>query len=252
MSRDLENVIALHHTLVSLEEARRQLNEIPDWMSELHAEHTAIRLEIEELEAKADEAGQQRRAAEAAIEDAQEKLKRYQQQINAVTTQREYGALLSEIDAVKNQIAGEEEQGIAALEGAEAARKEAEEKRASFQELDDRYSSELAKWEAEKPSVAERVAALEAEETEARKAVPRPIASLFERIRDRSAGVALAAVRIMERPGGKGPREWHCAVCNYRVRPQAVVDIRNNSAIVQCDGCKRILYLEEQNENGTV
>ncbi|MEM7049469.1 MAG: hypothetical protein AAF604_07415 [Acidobacteriota bacterium] len=248
MTRDLDNIIALHKTLTAVEGARRRLEEIPDWMRELHEEHTAVRSEIEEFEANAEEAGQKRRLAEAAIADAQEKLKRYQEQINSVTTQREYGALLTEIDAVKELIAGEEELGLEALEAAESARQTVEEKRSDFQELDDRYSAGIEQWESEKPSVAEELAKLQSEEAEIRERLPRPSISLFERIRERGAGIALAAVRIMERPGGKGPREWHCSLCNYRVRPQVVVDIRNNSGINQCDSCKRILFVEEENE----
>ncbi len=68
---------------------------------------------------------------------------------------------------------------------------------------------------------------------------------MFDRILDRYPGGALAPVRSIERPG-KGQREWHCGACNYRVRPQAVVEIRNGSNLVQCDSCKRILYLEAE------
>ena len=63
---------------------------------------------------------------------------------------------------------------------------------------------------------------------------------------DRYPGGALASVRLIERPGSKGQREWHCAACNYRVRPQTVVEIRNGSGLVQCDSCKRILFLEAE------
>jgi predicted nucleic acid-binding Zn-ribbon protein len=32
------------------------------------------------------------------------------------------------------------------------------------------------------------------------------------------------------------------------VRPQSVVEIRNGTGLVQCDSCKRILYLEPEVE----
>ncbi|HYN19357.1 MAG TPA: C4-type zinc ribbon domain-containing protein, partial [Thermoanaerobaculia bacterium] len=73
----------------------------------------------------------------------------------------------------------------------------------------------------------------------------KPMASQFERILERYPGGALASVRLIARPG-KAQREWHCAACNYRVRPQSIVEIRNGSSIVQCDSCKRILYLEAE------
>lgn len=244
MTRILDTIVELQATLSELQAARERLAGIPDWMRELHDEHAAERAAIEELEAAAEEATRERREAEAAIEDAQEKLKRYQQQINSVTTQREYGALLQEIDTVKEQIRQGEETGLAAMERTDESRRLATEKRESFRELDERYHGELEKWEAEKPQVAAQVESLAGRAEQLRQQVPRPQLMLFERLLERSGGQALAPIRAIERPGS-GPREWHCAGCNFRVRPQVVVAIQNHGSIEQCDSCKRVLYLED-------
>lgn len=244
MSRHLDTIVELQDTLTRLTAVREKLSGIPDWMQELHAEHAAERAAIEALDTAAEQAATERREAESAIADAQEKLQRYQQQINAVTTTREYGALLQEIDHVKSQIRTNEEQGLAALERQDEARKAAADKRESFAELDQRYAAELARWEAEKPSVATEAAELEQRAATLREQIPRPHLMLFDRLYDRFGGQALAPVRELESPG-RGPRAWHCGACNYRVRPQVVVEIRNTGSLVQCDSCKRILYLEE-------
>lgn len=244
MSRHLDTIVELQDTLTRLSAVRERLSGIPDWMRELHAEHAAEREAIEALESAAAQAASERREAEGAIADAQEKLQRYQQQINAVTTTREYGALLQEIDHVKSQIRTGEEQGLAALERQDEARRVAAEKRASFADLDQRYATELARWEAEKPAVAAEAADLEQRAAALRERIARPHLSLFDRLFQRFGGQALAPVRQLEAPG-RGPRAWHCGACNYRVRPQVVVEIRNTGSLVQCDSCKRILYLEE-------
>jgi uncharacterized protein len=247
MPRDLDTVVALQHTLTALDDAREKLAGIPDWMRELHDEHSARLAEIAALEQSAEDAADRRRVAEAAIADAQEKLKRYQQQINSVTTQREYGALLQEIDNVKQQIAGGEEAGLSALELYDRLQRELGEQREGFRELDERYGHELERWEAEKPAVATQAAELEGRAEELRKDVPRPLLSQFRRIREHLGGSALAPIHVIERTG-RGPREWHCGACNYRVRPQVVVEIRSSGNLVQCDSCKRILYLEDEVE----
>jgi hypothetical protein len=186
-----------------------------------------------------------RRAVEAAIADGQEKLKKFQQQINKVSTQREYGALLQEIDTAKALITTSEEQAFSSLERFDQTQRDLAAKREDFKELDQRYAAEQTRWEGEKPAVAERVAELEAQIAGFKEKLPRGLFAQFERIRERHGGTALAAIKLLERPGGKGPREWHCGACNYRVRPQVVVEIRNSSDLVQCDSCKRILYLPE-------
>jgi predicted nucleic acid-binding Zn-ribbon protein len=242
MNQNLDNIVELQDALTQLKEAEGRLSGIPEWMRELHDEHEARKREIEALEAAAEDAARDRRAAEAAVADSQEKLKKYQQQINKVSNQREYGALLQEIDTVKSQISGSEETAFAALERAEKAQKELEEKRESFRELQERYAAELSRWESEKPGIARQVEDLRVRVADLKQRVPRGFLSVFERLLARYPAGALAEVRLMERPGGR-QREWHCVACNYRVRPQVVVEIRNGSGLVQCDSCKRILVI---------
>jgi predicted nucleic acid-binding Zn-ribbon protein len=244
MNQNLQNVLELQDALTQLREAEHRLQGIPDWMRELHDEHERRKTEIQALEGAAEEMARDRRTAEAAVQDAQEKLKKYQQQINRVSTQREYGALLQEIDTVKGQISGQEEAAFSSLERYEQTQKELAALRESFREVEERYAAELARWEAEKPGVARQAEDLRARIADLKGRLPRGITSQFERIHDRYPSGAVAPVRPIERPG-RGQREWHCVACNYRVRPQSVVEIRNGSSLVQCDACKRILYLEE-------
>ena len=244
MPGPLESVVALQTTLNDLASARERLHGIPDWMRELHEEHAAYQRQIEELEEAIADAGSERRAAEGEVSEAREKLKRYQQQINAVNNQREYGALLQEIDTVKRQISEGEERGLAALERADQLQQQLTEKRDGFRELDERYHGELARWEAQKPEVASQVAALEAREETLRSGLPRPVLSHFDRLRTRLAGAAVAPVRKTDR-SGKGAAMWHCGACNYRVRPQVVVEVANSGSLVHCESCQRILYIED-------
>jgi predicted nucleic acid-binding Zn-ribbon protein len=245
MNQNLQNILGLQVALTQLREAEQRLHGIPDWMRELHDEHERRKTEIQALEGVAEEAARQRRTAEAAVQDAQEKLKKFQQQINRVSTQREYGALLQEIDTVKGQISGQEEAAFSSLERSEQTQKELAALRESFRDIEERYAAELSRWEAEKPAVARQVEELRARIADLKGRLPRGVTSQFERIYDRYSSSAVAPVRPIERPG-KGQREWHCVACNYRVRPQSVVEIRNGSSLVQCDACKRILYLEEE------
>jgi predicted nucleic acid-binding Zn-ribbon protein len=242
MNQTLDAIVELQDALTQLKDAEERLSGIPDWMRELHDEHEARKREIEALDQAAEAATRDRRTAEAAVADAQEKLKKYQQQINKVSNQREYGALLQEIDTVKSQISTSEEAAFAALERSETAARELAAKRESFRELEERYAAELAKWESEKPGIARQAEELRGRVMDLKGRVPRHLLSVFERLLVRYPVGALAEVRLIERPGAR-QREWHCAACNYRVRPQVVVEIRNGSGLVQCDSCKRILVI---------
>ena len=245
MNQNLQNTLELQAALSRLREAEERLQGIPDWMRELHDEHETRKGEIQTLEETAEEMARQRRTAESAVQDAQEKLKKYQQQINRVSTQREYGALLQEIDTVKGQISSQEEAAFSSLEHYEQAQKDLAALRERFREVEERYAAEMARWDSEKPEIARQAEDLRGRISDLKQRLPRNLVSQFERILERYPAGAVAPVRIIERPG-RGQREWHCAACNYRVRPQVVVEIRDGSTLVQCDACKRILFLEEQ------
>lgn len=242
MNSPLDSIVTLQTTLTRLAQVEARLNGIPDSMRELHEQHSARQAEIEALEEVAAEAGKERRGAEAAIADTQEKLKHFQQQISLVRTQREYAAILQEIDTAKASVKGLEEQAMQALERETKAQSELEAQRDAFRELDLAYAAELKRWEAEKPSVAEEAAALKSQARELESHIPPALLTRFNRLLSRARGDALAPIRLAERVG-KGPQIWSCGACNFRVRPQVVVEIRNQGAILECDSCKRILFI---------
>lgn len=239
----LRTLRRLQQALDDLKRAERQLAGVPDWMEELHGQHSARLAEIAAVEEAADEAARNRRKAEAAIQDAAEKLKHFQQQVSMVRTQREYSALLTEIDTVKASIKTLEEQALAGMEGYEDAQKRLTEERSAFTDLDGRYQDALQKWQSERPAVEQQAETLRAEVKQLRADLPRTVLALFDRVHEKRRGDAVAPLR----KSGTGPSQiWHCAACNYRVRLQVVADIRGRGSLVQCEGCRRFLYVEEE------
>ena len=244
MPATLDAIVNLQTTLNELAAANQRLHSIPDWMQELHEEHSGRQAEIDAVAEAAEAADRERREAEAATTDAEERLKHYQQQISRVSTQREYGALLKEIDTVKGLIRDAEQKALEALEKNEESLKQLEEQREAFRDLDGRYQAELAKWESEKPAVAAAIDELKQRCKELRDQVPRPVLTLFDRIYERYDGQALSRVRQLE--AIRGNTMWHCEACSFNVRPQIVVEIKTGGRLNHCDSCKRILYWDEE------
>lgn len=242
-TQPLHVLVRLQRALDELRRAERQLAGVPDWMEELHGQHAARLQEIATVEEAAEEAAQNRRRAEGAIQDAAEKLKHFQQQISLVRTQREYSALLTEIDAVKASIKSLEEQALAGMEGYEEAQGRLAEERTAFVDLDGRYREALARWEAERPAVEQQAETLRAEVRQLRAELPKNVLALFDRVHERRHGDAVAPLR---KSVTAGAQIWHCAACNYRVRLQVVADIRGRGSLVQCEGCRRFLHVEEE------
>lgn len=240
MSDPLKRLIKYDRVARELAAVRTLLAGVPEDMRSLHDEHTAASAGLAGLEAIELEAQKRRMAAETAIAEAQEKLRKYQAQVSQVRNQREYAALLTEIDGAKTAIRRSEEETLAALEAAEKATADLTARRGDFAGIEDRYRAGLAEWEQRKPEVARRAADLDAAAAELRGGLPKSILAQYERIAERYRGAALSALRRAEMPGTGGV--WFCSTCNFQVRPQVAVEIRVRGTIVQCEGCRRFLY----------
>ena len=243
MSDPLRRLLDFHRLSRDLAAARELLGGVPDDMRALHDEFTAERAALDALEGAALDAKKKRIAAEGAVADAQERLRKFQQQVSRVRNQREYGALLHEIDGAKNDVKRYEEETLAALEAAESTARDLESRRAAFADLESRYATGLSAWEARKPEVARQADDLAARSDAARGELPKPVVAQYERIAARYRGLALSLLRRQEGPGTQS--FWFCSTCNYQIRPQVAVEIHTRGTIVQCEGCKRFLSAED-------
>jgi hypothetical protein len=244
MPRELDSLVQLQIALKEADTARRQLAGIPDSMREIHDQHRLHVETMSRLEAQIEIDERERRSAEMAAGDASAKLGQYQEQINRVTTQREYGALLKEIDAVKSKASTHEDEALGILERIESARRELEQARGEFAGLDQRYKEMLEQWEQERPQVAARLEDVERDIKRLQSLLPGQMLRQFEILYRRLDGDTLATVSKMA-AAPRGPVVWHCSVCNYRVRPQMIVEIKTNGALVQCERCHRFLRVED-------
>jgi predicted nucleic acid-binding Zn-ribbon protein len=239
----LHAIVELQQALDEMRSAEELLAGVPDWMRELHEQHSTRQADIDSLEAEIEGLRQERRVHESESADYSEKVKHYQEQISQVRNQREYGALLQEIDSAKEQIRTLEEKALAAMESQEEIQLRLGEEKENFRELDEQHAAGLKKWAAEKPGVEQQAEKLRDRIGVLRERISGNLLSQFERISERYGGQALAPVQKIDR--SKGPSMWHCGACNYRVRPQSVVLVQTQGSVELCDSCKRILYFAE-------
>jgi len=231
-----------HRRVRELAQESARLTGVPEEMRALHDEHAAERAALDQLAELAESAVRERVSREGQVAEAQERLRKFQQQVSRVRNQREYGALLGEIDGAKVALRGLEDGVLELLERAEAAKRELEAREAAFAALAERYAAALAEWEARKPAVAARVAELETAVAALRAELPKGVVSQYARLAERYQGEAIAVLARTERAGGTVL--WHCSSCNYHARPQAALEIRSRGVLAQCDGCRRFLVAD--------
>ena len=166
--------------------------------------------------------------------EARTRLKKYQDQLYRVSTNREYDALTVEIDMVKAR--------IDQLELQELELEEREEKLvASVEELEARHVTLSHNLEVYEKELQEKLNITVREEENLRKQrqalvaqLDRRIYSTYERVRKAKNGMAVVPVQ-----------RGACGGCHSAIPPQRVLEVRQRNKFITCEVCGRILVWDE-------
>jgi predicted nucleic acid-binding Zn-ribbon protein len=232
MNADLDALIRLHRAESDLRQAEKALAEIPTAKAALAESLAGERGRWDAAKSALDASQKARKQHETAVQDLETKRSKYKGQLMEVKTNKEYTAMLHEIEGVERDIRAREDQILAEMEQAEGLQAEAKKEEGLFKK-------EEEKWKAEGRVLDERAKALEAEvaklsalRDEVAKAVPQERLELFQRVA-RKRGDAVAEAK-----------DSRCEACHVRLRPQMFMELKRNEDIVQCPSCGRVLYYE--------
>jgi predicted nucleic acid-binding Zn-ribbon protein len=237
MVPDLDRLIRLQQLETTANDARRKIADYPERVRVLDARLQSVRDAVAAAKARLTSTLEKRRADEKDVAVVQARLAKYKDQLLEVKTNREYQAMLHEIETAQNDIRAREDRILEIMmEGDElsAAIKQSE------AELKD-AEKDIA---ADRAALDREAAALQAELTDMTalrgklvgEIEPRAL-NVFEQVSKSRKGLAVAEAR-----------NGLCTICHVRLRPQVFNEVRRNASIIQCDSCQRILYFAGETE----
>jgi predicted nucleic acid-binding Zn-ribbon protein len=229
---DLIELQEIDSRLQELEEKRGDLPEVVKRKKqELASEETTLTRYDDELK----DVLSQMRKVSGDLEDAQEKLKKYEQQLFEVRNNREYDAMTSEIENKKLEIDRLESEKSDLLSRQEVLEKNIEE----LQQTVDNLSNEFTD---KRKELDEKLKTTEKEETSLKKSranvvknVQKALMIKYERIRNAKSGLAVVPV-LRDACGG----------CSTILPPQRLNDIRSQDGLYLCESCGRMLYWKDE------
>lgn len=193
---------------------------------------------VAEGKAKLAELEKERREQELGLEMAQDELKKYQQQLYRIKTNREYDAIQAEIDAQKGRISEHEESILNIMTNSEELTETLQERRAELESLKEQNVPKWEQLEKDLSSIEEKMAI----ERDARKNVTvrldKGLLTSYERIRKGKNGLAIVAIR-----------KRACGGCFKKLPPQRIQEVRRTDKIWTCENCGRILYWDENSQS---
>ncbi|MBN2319766.1 MAG: hypothetical protein JXR49_11840 [Acidobacteria bacterium] len=231
MNPDLRNLIALQDLELSIASLQKQSSQIPNKTQILENELARIRDEHDREVARSKDLANQRRHLEGEVDMLQTKLSRLKDQLMIVKTNKEYTAMLHEIQTAEDQIRREEDKILDIMEETEnmdqllkKAEQEMLKKSAEIQE-------EIRKTTESAPKLESELARLQEEKNRVEATIGDELLARYRRIAKACKGVALAEAK-----------DELCSACHVRIRPQMYAELLQTENIYACDSCSRILF----------
>lgn len=230
MLEDLEKLVRLQHVETDLKHAEAALAAVPHSKAELEARAIEERRALDTARAALAASQKARRQYEGELQELETRRSKYKGQLMEVKTNKEYTAVLHEIEGVEREIRSREDQVLQEMERAEALAGEIKAEEALFKAAEARLKAEGQELERKAQELAQDSKRLTAERETAAAAVPEELLTMFQRVAKlRGAGVAEA-------------KDGVCQECQVKLRLQMYVDVKRNDSILQCPSCSRVLY----------
>jgi predicted nucleic acid-binding Zn-ribbon protein len=232
MNPDLEKLVHLHHVESELGRVESELADIPRIRKELASRLEADRGRLDAARATLETSQKTRKAHEAAVQDLEAKRSKYKGQLMEVKTNKEYTAMLHEIEAVEREIRSREDQILEEMERAEAVVQDVRREEATFKLVEQEAKTEGAGLDAREAKLGKDASGLQVERDKVAASVPEDSLHVYHRVAKlRGTGVAEA-------------RDGMCQACHMKLRLQIWVEVKKNEALYQCESCSRVLYYE--------
>jgi len=234
---DFANLNKLQQLDIDIRNTSVLLDDIPHQIEEIEQKSEESLQIVQDAKESLSENQKKRRDLESSLLDTKENIAKFKRQLNEVKTNKEYTALLKEIDDTTARIDSLEEQIIAEMlsaddieTGINAASKKADEIQADLAEKKDGILHE--KKEAE-----EELNNLEKEKEELLPKIPSDQMKLYNQISSQKNGIVLSPVT-----------DEFCTMCHMRVRPQMVNELIAGKEIITCENCGRILQYTKKSD----
>jgi uncharacterized protein len=232
MLPDLERLIRLQQAENHLRRVEGERAEIPRKRQEQETALSEERGRLDAAREQLDACQKARRRHEGELQDLETKRSRYKGQLMEVKTNKEYTAMLHEIESVEREVRALEDRILTEMERAESLTSEVKREEEVYKRTEEEAKVEMRALEAAGQRLQAESERLRAERDAVAATLSADVLQLFQRVA-RLRGVAVAEAR-----------NEMCQLCHVKLRPQMYVELKHNDTIQQCPACNRILYYE--------
>jgi len=226
-----KHLVRLQAVALEIREARGVVAAAPGRIEAIEARFRERNAEYVAVKERNDTLERENRERNLELGTLAESRKKFMDDLMQVQNQREYAAILKEIDTVKARISDHEDTVLANMGELETLKTDLDARASHIEEERRQVATERAAVEAEVRDAEQRIERGTAERERIESQLPAALLSTVRRVEDSRQGVFLAPVH-----------DATCQACYVRVRPQAFQEIKLGSRLHACTSCRRFLY----------
>jgi predicted nucleic acid-binding Zn-ribbon protein len=237
MNTDLTRLIRLQQLETAADDARRRIADYPVRTLVLDTRLQTSRDALTGVKTRLTTATDKRRTEEKEVAAVQTRLAKYKDQLLEVKTNREYTAMLHEIETAENDIRAREDRILEIMMESDELTAGVKKSEAELKTAEKEIAAERSKLDTELAGLQGEIDRTSSEREKLAAEIDRAVLGTFETVAKSRKGVAVAEAR-----------NGLCTICHVRLRPQVFNEVRRNTSIIQCDSCQRILYFSGEAE----
>lgn len=233
MREQLELLWELQKIDLDLKNIKDERDRYPKEMKKLDERNKIESERVQKEKEKIELLEKERKRREKHLSGEQDKIKRAEGRMSEVKTNREYQALLSEIEAIKEVNSREEEEILLVMD-------EIDELRKNILRQEKEIAITLEKIEEEKRLIQEKMVhgdTVWKRQIERRETISKQLESklfkLYNTLKEKRQGVGVVSVK-----------NETCQGCFVNIPPQMFIEVQRNNTLIRCPNCNRILYWE--------
>lgn len=234
MKEQLSFLIKLQQIDSSAARIGMKKKELPETLAKLDAAFEKTRSSFDEIRNKTDELVAQHREKEDSLKKGQEQLKKTKSRQFEVKTNKEYEAILKEIELIEAKNSQIEDQIIVLLDEIDRSRAALKTKEKDFAELSSQHENERKKVTSGIDELDAELDQIQRQTMEIRPLIKAELLKKYEAIKSISNG--LAVVRVWKEV---------CQGCHMNIPPQLYNELQKAPKLVLCPNCNRIMYWED-------
>jgi len=241
VNEDLRSLVRLQDLMQAAEAIDEKVAAVPAEVARLEKNLLAVQQDLESTRARLSDLQKERRRLESELMGVEARIAKYQGQLLDVKTNKEYQAMLHEIEACRAERSALDERILIEMD-------EAEKRNAAIRAFEERLKEKRRATDEGKKRLEETRLALErekervqGEQRQLTAVIPASLLDPFLKVARQRKGLALVAVR-----------EELCGGCHVRVMPKLIQQVRRATGLIACDSCKRFLYVPEDPAGGSV